>query len=58
MEKALVDTNVLIDFPGGVAAARKALARDDNAAISIVSWIEVLLGAPEGAGDESWKFLS
>ena len=58
MVKALLDTNVLIDFLGGVAAARKELARYDNAAISIVSWMEVMVGAPRGAGDETWKFLS
>jgi predicted nucleic acid-binding protein len=58
MVKALLDTNVLIDFLGGVAAARKELARYDNAAISSVSWMEVMVGAPKGAEDETRKFLS
>jgi predicted nucleic acid-binding protein len=58
MVKALLDTNVLIDFLGGAAAARKALARSDNAAISSVSWMEVVVGAPKGAEDETRKFLS
>jgi hypothetical protein len=58
MEKALLGTSVLTDLLGGAAAARKELARYDNAAISIVSWLEVMAGAPKGAGDETRKFLS
>jgi predicted nucleic acid-binding protein len=58
MEKALVDTNVLIGFLGGAAAAGKALARYDNAAISVVNWMDVMVGAPKGAEDETGKFLS
>ena len=58
MVKALVDTNVLIGFLGGVAAPRKSLARYDNAAISVVSWMDVMVGAPKGAEDETGKLLS
>jgi predicted nucleic acid-binding protein len=58
MVKALVDTNVLIGFLRGAAAAGKAFARYDNAAIRIVSWMEVMVGAPQGAEDDTGKFLS
>ena len=44
--KALFDTNILIDFLRGVAAARDELSRYDSRAISIVTWMEVLAGAP------------
>lgn len=58
MVKALLDTNVLIDFLSGAAAARKELGRYDDAAISIVSWMEVMVGVPKGAEDQTRKFLS
>nr|WP_175798371.1 type II toxin-antitoxin system VapC family toxin [Burkholderia anthina] len=45
MVKALFDTNILIDYLGGVEAARTELARYDYRAISIVTWMEVLVGA-------------
>lgn len=47
MVKALFDTNILIDFLRGVAAARDELARYPDKAISIVTWMEVMAGAPE-----------
>lgn len=58
MVKALLDTNVLIDFLSGIGAARKEIARYDEAAISIVTWMEVMVGAPPGATDETRQFLS
>lgn len=57
MVKALFDTNVLIDFLGGVAAARKEIDRYQDGAISIVTWMEVMVGAPKGAEDETRQFL-
>ena len=58
MVKALIDTSVLIDFLGGLSAARKELGRYDDAAISIVTWMEVMVGAPVGVEDETRQFLS
>jgi len=58
MVKALLDTNVLIDFLGGAKAARKELSRYDDAAVSIVSWMEVMVGTPKGAEDQTRQFLS
>jgi hypothetical protein len=45
MVAALLDTNILIDQLLGVGAATKELARYDEPAISILTWIEVLVGA-------------
>ncbi|RKU04346.1 VapC toxin family PIN domain ribonuclease [Burkholderia sp. Nafp2/4-1b] len=47
MVNALFDTNILIDYLGGVEAARTELARYDYRAISIVTWMEILVGATD-----------
>jgi predicted nucleic acid-binding protein len=44
MVKALFDTNVLIDYLNGVKDARVELARFEDKAISIVTWMEVMVG--------------
>ncbi len=43
--KALIDTNILIDFLQGRAEARAELALYDDPAISVLCWIEVMVGA-------------
>ena len=43
--KAVFDTNILIDYLNGVAAARIELERNADRSISIVTWMEVLAGA-------------
>ncbi|KVL46840.1 type II toxin-antitoxin system VapC family toxin [Burkholderia territorii] len=48
MVKALFDTNILIDYLGGLDSARAELARYDYRAISIVTWMEVMVGATAG----------
>ena len=45
MVKALFDTNILIDYLNGIPQARKELDRYDDKAISIVTWMEVMVGA-------------
>ena len=56
--KALFDTNILIDYLNGVEAARDELGRYDGVAISVVTWMEVMIGAdPEGV-DAVRRFLS
>ena len=42
--KALFDTNVVLDYLKGIEAAEQEFARYDNVAISIVTFIEVLVG--------------
>ncbi|KWE19089.1 twitching motility protein PilT [Burkholderia cepacia] len=51
MVKALFDTNILIDYLGGVESARAELGRYDYRAISTISWMEVLAGT--SAQDEA-----
>lgn len=50
--KALFDTNILIDYLNGVAAARQEIARHRDRAISLVTWMEVLAGAADAAEDD------
>lgn len=45
MVKALFDTNILIDYLNAIPEARDELSRYERRAISIISWMEVLIGA-------------
>ncbi len=47
--RALLDTNILIDYLGGIAAAREELVRHEDPSISAITWMEVMAGA---AGQE------
>ncbi len=58
MVKALFDTNILIDFLNGAAEARQELRQYDDPAISIVTWMEVMVGATEDASPATRAFLS
>jgi predicted nucleic acid-binding protein len=55
--KALFDTNILIDHLRGIPAAATELARYDARAISVVTWMEVLVGAPPGSEHDTRAFL-
>jgi predicted nucleic acid-binding protein len=44
---SLYDTNILIDYLRGIEAARLELSSASDRAISILSWIEVMVGVPE-----------
>ena len=44
MVKVLFDTNILIDYLNGVSSASEELALYDDKAISVISWIEVMVG--------------
>lgn len=49
MVRPLFDTNTLIDYLGGITQARDELARYADPAISLISWMEILIGVkPEG----------
>jgi predicted nucleic acid-binding protein len=50
MVRALFDTNILIDYLNGIEAARKELSRYPYKAISIISLMEVLVGATPDNG--------
>lgn len=57
MVKALLDTNILIDFLHHVPAARDELHRYEDKAISVITWMEVLVGAPPSATRATREFL-
>jgi predicted nucleic acid-binding protein len=42
--KTVVDTNILIDYLNGVEAAREELGRYTQAVISVITFVEVLVG--------------
>jgi predicted nucleic acid-binding protein len=41
----LFDTNILIDHLNGIAKATREITRSKDAAISVITWIEVMTGA-------------
>lgn len=45
--KAVIDTNILVDYLQGREAAREELARYDRPGISLITWMEVLIGAKD-----------
>jgi len=55
--KALLDTNILVDFLQGVPAAREELKFYEDKAISIITWMEVMVGAPALATRATREFL-
>ena len=58
MVGGLFDTNILIDYLNAVPPARAELARFDSRAISIVTWMEVMIGAPPELEEATRQFLS
>lgn len=56
--RALFDTNILIDFLNGIDAAKHELARYKAPAISVITWIEVMVGAKSSAEAETRRFLA
>ena len=45
MVSALFDTNILIDYLNGVEQAKTELERYSDKAISVITWMEVMVGA-------------
>jgi predicted nucleic acid-binding protein len=45
---AVIDTNILIDYLNGSSKARHELDAFDTLYISLISWMEILVGAAEG----------
>ena len=45
--KALLDTNILIDYLNGIDAARQEIGRYRTPAISVITWMEVMAGAKD-----------
>jgi hypothetical protein len=56
--RALFDTNILIDVVEGRVDALAEIERYSDRAISIVSWIEVMVGASDVTAAATHTFLS
>jgi predicted nucleic acid-binding protein len=54
---ALFDTNILIDHLNAVPQARDEIARFESRAISIVTWMEVMVGATAEVAEATRRFL-
>jgi predicted nucleic acid-binding protein len=46
--KAVVDTNILIDYLNGSTKAKQELASFEELYVSLITWMEVVVGAAEG----------
>lgn len=57
--KAVFDTNILVDYLNGITAARTELAQYSTRQISIITLIEVLVGATDPEEEKAIRgFLS
>ena len=50
--KAVFDTNILIDYLNGIEFAKKELEKYQVKVISIITWIELLVGTEENSQEE------
>lgn len=57
MVGALFDTNILIDHLNAIPQARAEIARFESRAVSIVTWMEVMVGASADHVEPTRRFL-
>jgi predicted nucleic acid-binding protein len=55
--RAIIDTNILIDFLEGLPLAATEIALYTNPAISVISWIEVMVGTTPNTDGPVRAFL-
>lgn len=58
MVKALFDTSILVDYLNAVSEARAELERYHEKAISVVTWIEVMVGTNATTAKRTKAFLN
>jgi hypothetical protein len=56
--KALFDTNILIDYLNGIEAAKAEIERYPHIAISMITWMEVMVGTKPEEEAAVRRFLS
>jgi predicted nucleic acid-binding protein len=56
--KAVFDTNILIDHLNGFAEAKTELSRYGERLVSVITWIEVMVGARSEQGTLERRFLN
>lgn len=57
MVGALFDTNILIDHLNAVPQARQEIERFESRAVSIITWMEVMVGANADLVEPTRRFL-
>jgi predicted nucleic acid-binding protein len=57
MVKALLDTNIIVDYLNAVPEARTELQRYTKKAISIITWMEVMVGTDHDVEAATRSFL-
>lgn len=57
MVGALFDTNILIDHLNAIPQAREEIERFEDRAISIITWMEVMVGAKTDLVEPTRRFL-
>lgn len=57
LSPVLFDSNIIIDALNGSEKARQLLKRERGAAISVLSWMEILVGAREPDVEETTREL-
>lgn len=55
--RALIDTNILIDYLSGISKAKKELERYKNPMISCITWMEIMVGATKAEEPKIRRFL-
>ena len=58
MVKVMLDTNILIDYLNGLEQAQAELNRFDDKAISLITWIEVMIGTTAATQADTKLFLA
>jgi predicted nucleic acid-binding protein len=58
MVRALFDTNILVDYLNAVPQARTELHRYAEKAVSIITWMEVMVGASRDVEAVTRSFLN
>ena len=58
MVKALFDTNILIDYLNAILPAKHELLRYQEKAISVISWMEVMVGTEANNARDTEVFLA
>jgi predicted nucleic acid-binding protein len=58
MVKALFDTNIVIDHLRGLPQARDEIRRHEDRAISVITWMEVMVGATPALLHATQSFLA
>jgi len=56
--KALLDTNILIDYLNGIEAAQVEIRRYETPLISTITWMEVMVGVDKNEEQSVRSFLS